>query len=394
MKERVQFVLEWQKRQQSMSALCRAFGISRQTGYKWVGRFLEEGEGLHVEVLQDLSRAPHRRPNALDEELVDLLVRARKLRPNWGPRKLKAWLEEKFPELELPAPSTIGGVLQRHGLVSKRLRRRRTPPWTQPFSECTEANALWCVDFKGHFRLGDGTRCYPLTVMDAHSRYLIRCEGLIEPDGKAVLPVFESAFSEYGLPAAIRTDNGPPFASIGPGGLTELSVWWIKLGILPERIEPGKPQQNGRHERMHLTLKQETALPPRATARAQQRAFDLFRRVYNEERPHEALGQKPPATFYERSGTEMPDFAHRRAASILVDSMQVDRAGDVRWGRGKIHVGTCLFCEYVEFHPAGLRSWELRYGPIVLGLYDETRRERGLIRPKRRTIDLSVMSPV
>ena len=301
LEQRVQFVSEWRKGEASMAALCRAFGIGRPTGYKWVERYFEDGDEGDVRALEDRPRRPLESPHAVDADRADARVRARKLHPHWGPRKLRVWLSREWPRVLWPAPSTIGEILKRHGLVPPRRRRRRTPPSTQPFAACAEPNAVWCVDFKGQFRLCSRELCYPLTMSDAFSRFLLRCEGIQVPDTLRARPIFESAFREFGLPKAIRSDNGAPFASTAVGGLTPLSVWWIKLGIFPERIDPGKPQQNGRHERMHRTLKQETASPPKETFRAQQRAFDLFRRRYNEERPHEALGQVPPATRYEPS---------------------------------------------------------------------------------------------
>src|SRR5688572_7756551 len=292
MTERTKFVLEWYRRwdegegRVNIAALCRAFGISRETGYVWVRRFRDGGH--QVASLAERSRRPKTNPRQVDAAMEDGIVRLKKQYPYWGPRKLKAWLEQRRPEYLFPAASTIGEVLKRNGLVRKRRKRQKTPPHTSPFAACGRPNDTWCVDFKGNFRVGDGSRCFPLTIMDAHSRFLLRCEGLEAANYKAVRPVFESAFEEFGLPEVIRSDNGSPFATKGAGGLSELSAWWVRLGIRPERIEPGKPQQNGRHERMHLTLKKETALPPRASMLAQQRRFDAFRREYNDERPHEA----------------------------------------------------------------------------------------------------------
>jgi transposase InsO family protein len=209
------------------------------------------------------------------------IVEARKLRPRWGAVKLRAWLRRRFPGVEFPSASAIAAILKRRGLV--RVPRRRSPRSpavgvTAPFPECLEPNAVWCVDFKGWFCTTDGVRCYPLTITDAYSRYVLRCEGVLDPDGPAVQAIFDSAFQEFGLPEAIRSDNGPPFSSTGAGGLTDLAVWWLQLGIRLQRIAPGKPQQNGRHERMHRTLKLETE--PQTHLRAQQREFDLWRREF------------------------------------------------------------------------------------------------------------------
>jgi hypothetical protein len=232
--------------------------------------------------------------------------------------------------------------------------------------------------------------------MDAYSRFLIRCEGVLDPDAENVRPIFESAFREFGVPAAIRSDNGPPFASNGAGGLTTLSVWWLKLGIAHERIAPGKPQQNGRHERMHRTLKQETATPPHANLRAQQRAFDLFVRIYNEERPHEALDQRAPATEYAPSTRHFVEPSRAAFNALETEQALVDREGCVRWGRGKIFIARALADELVDFHAAGDRQWEVRFGAVPLGIIDETRFAKGLIRPKqrKRPREVSTMSPV
>ena len=253
MKERVKFVLEWEKRWNAgrgllnFAELCREFGISRQVGYVWLRRYREAKHNL--DALKERTRRPLTSPAKLPDEMEDLLVAARKSHPTWGPEKLRAWLMHYRPQLELPAQSTIGAVLHRRGLTTPRPRRvRATQASTQPFADVTGPHATWCVDFKGHFRTRDGSKCYPLTIIDAHSRFLLRCEVLENPDGPAVQRVFDSAFSEFGLPAAIRSDNGPPFASVGAGGLTKLAVWWLRLGIRLERIEPGKPQQNGRQE--------------------------------------------------------------------------------------------------------------------------------------------------
>ncbi len=283
--------------------------------------------------------------------------------------------------------------------MRSRKRRRYTPPYTQPFANCTAPNQVWCIDFKGWFRTSDGTKCHPLTLTDAFSRYLLRCEILLEPCTGEVWTALESAFDEFGLPEVIRSDNGPPFASTGPGGLTELSVWWTRLGIRHERIEPGKPQQNGRHERFHLTLKQEAASPPEEDFRAQQRAFDRFRRVYNEERPHEALGQKTPAELYVPSARPLPakiPLWDEADPDSMFEQSLVDSSGRAKWGRYRVDVGTALKHQLVNFRVAGDRQWLVTFGPVVLGVFDETRSHRGLIRPKRgrRLTEVSAMSPV
>ena len=267
MKERSRFVVEQESGRYAMAELCRIFGISRETGYKWVERYKAEGPPG----LQDRSRAPRCHPNAVPEEVEAVILETRAAYPTWGPKKLRAWLQTHRPEEGWPAGSTIGEILERHGLTVPRKKRRRTPPYTEPFAACAGPNAVWCMDFKGWFRTGDGVRCDPLTISDAFSRYVLRCQALSDMREERVRPLCEAAFREFGLPWAIRTDNGSPFASRGIAGLSRLSVWWLRLGIVPERIEAGHPEQNGRHERMHRTLKAETASPPAPTVRGQRR---------------------------------------------------------------------------------------------------------------------------
>ena len=290
MDERVKFIGMYLEGELSMVELCRQFGVERKTGYKWVHRYEQGGPAGLV----DRSRAPHHHPNAVVREIEDAIVTLRGRRPRWGPKKLRVKLGRREPPVSWPAASTIGEILQRHGLVVSRRRKRRTPPYVAPLLSAEQPNDVWCADFKGWFRTGDGSRCDPFTLSDSASRLLLRCQAVLHPDEESVRPVLDAAFREFGLPRAIRTDNGPPFATTTVRGLSRLSVWWIKLGIVPERIEPAKPAQNGRHERLHRTLKQETASPPARTLRLQQRAFDQFREYDNHDRPHEALEQQTP----------------------------------------------------------------------------------------------------
>jgi len=302
MDERVQLVAEYLKGERTMTSLCQDFGVSRKTAYKWLARYAEGGPaGLH-----DRSRAARNHPNRLDETVVETLLLARRAHPYWGPRKILAWLARQEPELALPVASTVSALYAKYGLSLARQARRRTPPYTDPFADACAPNRVWCADFKGDFPTGDGRRCYPLTLTDAFSRALLRCTALRSTKTVGVWPVFEAAFRELGLPDAIRTDNGTPFASRGAGGLSKLSVWWMKLGIRHERIEPGHPEQNGRHERMHRTLKQETLRPVARTARLQQGRFDRFRHEFNHDRPHEALGNDTPWSRYAPSERAYP----------------------------------------------------------------------------------------
>ena len=262
MEERMKLVSLHQTGRYTVAQLARDFGISRKTAYKWLWRFSGDG----VEGLRERSRAPHRHPNATPIEVVQAVLRAKAAHPTWGPAKLQSTLGASAEIAGAwPTTSTRGSILARHGLVTPRRRRRRIAPWSLPFQHAEAPNTVWCADFKGWVRTGDGSRCDPLTVSDAYSRMLLCCEILPKPDYTHVRPVFERIFREYGLPQAIRTDNGPPFASVSVGGLSPLAAWWVKLGIMPERIQAGHPEENGRHERMHRTLKQETMHPPAAT---------------------------------------------------------------------------------------------------------------------------------
>ena len=291
--ERTRFVLAAEAGEEPMAAVCRRFGISRQHGYKWLERWRAEG----VAGLADRSRAPLNHPQAVAAELIEACLDVRRAHPTWGPVKVRAWLERRRPSRPWPAASTIGALFDREGLTVKRRLRRRGPPGGPLFAAGT-ANDVWTIDFKGWFRTGDGTRVDPLTLSDACSRYLLRCQAVAHPDTEHVWPILDAAFREYGLPLRLRSDNGPPFATVGAGGLSRLAVRVIKAGVTPERITPGKPQENGRHERMHLTLLQDTAAPPAASLRAQQKRFRKFQADYNEERPHAALGGATPADRY------------------------------------------------------------------------------------------------
>jgi putative transposase len=359
-----------------VAELARLFGVSRQTAYVWIRRY--EQAGHDVAALEEGSRRPHRHPKTTSETMQDFLVEARKAHPRWGPRKLRAWLLDRYPGREFPSASCIGMVLKRRGLSHPRARRRRekVSRVNRPFAAADQPNAVWCVDFKGWFRTGDGRKCYPLTIVDAYSRYLIRCEALDQPNGPNTQRVFDSAFQQYGLPVAIRSDNGPPFASTGPASLTILAVWWLRLGIRVERIEPGKPQQNGRQERFHRTLKFDVT--PRGSLRLQQRAYDLYRVEYNEERPHEALGQKTPASVYHRSSRHYPRGLERAEPPHLSHHVRLRADGTLLWNRRKVFISSALAHELVGVAPSDHGEWLVHFGPILLGRFDENKLYRGL----------------
>jgi putative transposase len=362
--ERMRFIVAVQEDPRgNFAQLCRQFGISRAKGYKWLERYRAGGP----EGLQDRTPAARRHPNQTPDLVVDRILQLRKERPYDGPKKLRTVLREREPELEVPAASTIGEILDRHGLIRPRRLRLRVPPSSNPLSHAVAPNDVWCTDFKGDFALNKSERCYPLTVTDAASRYLLKCEGLRRPTEELARPHFERAFREFGLPARIRSDNGAPFASKAVGGLSRLSVWWIELGITPERIEPGQPQQNGRHERMHLTLKQQTASPPQSTMVDQQRVMDRFRHDYNDVRPHEALGQTPPARHYEPSHRPMPETPPGPQYASGFQVRRVGPNGHVSWLGESMPLGKLLASQPVGFREIDNDEWELHYGPVMLG---------------------------
>lgn len=365
MDQRIRAVMEVVENGFSKVSVCEDFGISRPTLDKWLQRYALEG----VQGLQDRSRAPHHRPNGLDADTVEKIVAFRRAHPTRGPRKIKVELEKEHPKRTWPASSTIAEILGRHGLTVHRKRRRRTEPYTEPFAECDAPNDVWCIDFKGWFCTGDAQRCNPLTLSDANTRYLFRCHHVADTGFAGVQPVIESAFREFGIPRAIRSDNGAPFASRAPCGLSKLSIWWRKLGIIHERIEPGKPQQNGRHERMHLTLKQCTASPPKATLRAQQRAFTHFQRDYNFHRPHEALG-RPPADVYHCSSRAYPRClkAIRYPSPLII--RRVDTSGVIYWHQRRIFISEVLGGESVGLLALDERYYRVYFDTLDLGIVD------------------------
>jgi transposase InsO family protein len=365
--QRQSFITAWLKQEYPFKTLCRGFGISRQTGYKWIARFTGQGHPG----LQDESRAPQSSPHAVAARLQNAILALRHQHPTWGPKKLLALLQERSPGEPWPAPSTIGELLRRAGLAHPRPLRRRTPLHSEPLAHAAQPNQVWCADFKGYFFCGDGRRCDPLTLTDAYSRYLLRCRAVPKTDGPTVRRVFEAAFREFGLPDAIRTDNGTPFASPGIAGLSRLSVWWIRLGIRPERIDPGCPEQNGRHERFHETLKAETASPPSASLSRQQRAFADFQREYNEVRPHEALGQRPPARFYRPSSRPFPNVLPHLAYPFACTLRSVSAAGHISWRSHQIHLSVLLENQDVALRELEDGLLEVHFGPLLLGWLDE-----------------------
>jgi putative transposase len=366
--QRFRFIEEYEREEVSLSALCQSHGISRPTAYKWIWRYEQEG----LDGLQDRSRAPHHPARAMGEEVKERILAVKAQHGFWGARKIVAHLRNEWGGQDWPAASSVGELLKQQGLTIARKRRPRPERANHPLAHADEANRVWSVDFKGWFRTGDGQRCDPLTLTDNYSRYLLRCQAVGAETTVNVKPVLEAAFREYGLPERIRSDNGAPFASNGSSGLTALSVWWIRLGIVPERIKPGCPQQNGRHERMHLTLQQETANPPAPTRRKQQQRFDAFRHEYNQERPHEALQQKPPSQFFRVSQRPYPARLRQLEYPSPWQVRRVCSGGKFRHAGQLPFVSHALVGEYIGLEPLDDRYSRIWFGGYQLGVLDRT----------------------
>ena len=384
MSERSRFATDCLSTEWSMTELCEHYGISRKTGYKWLARFLEDGRNG----LTDRSRAPLSCPHKTPDHIVELLIEARHRHPTWGPKKLLALLSKKHPDYPWPAQSTTADILSRNGLIKSRRRTRRPGHPGRPDTPMTRPNEIWTIDFKGQFRTRDGHYCYPLTVADGYSRYLLGCRALLSPCYKDTKRTLVALFREYGLPSIIRSDNGTPFASTALGRLSRLSVWWTRLGIYPELIEPAHPEQNGRHERMHRTLKAEATRPPAANRRAQQRRFNGFQRTYNQERPHEALGQKTPASVYHSSEREFPESTPPIDYPDHFEIRRVSNNGGIRWHANWVNVSHVLGGEYVGLEEVDNDLWNVYFGPLWLGRFHEKelKIEDALGRKRRRRV--------
>jgi len=365
MDERFRFVAAYLEGDDTMSGLCEAYGIARKTGYKWIARYREQG----ATGLNDRSRAPHFHGRTTDVELVERIVAEKEAHPLWGPKKITARLRQRQPELAWPAVSTVGEILKRHGLVKGRPRARWKGCGNGPWPEPDAPNAVWTADHKGWFRTRNGARCEPLTVMDAKSRYMLGLTAVGSTSEEEAWPVFERLFQEYGLPDRLRSDNGSPFAGAGVAGLTPLAVRFVRLGITLERIAPGKPQQNGRHERFHLTL-MPLARDPQATQAEQQRAFDAFRREYNEERPHEALGQTTPQEHYRPSPRIMPAASPEPDYPDSAAVRRVRHSGEIKWNGDLIYVSKSLVGEPVAIEETAEGEWAARFYTYPLGIID------------------------
>ena len=381
MEQRLKFLEAVGEGDEFFASLCRSYGISRKTGYKWRRRYESGG----AEALADRSRAPHQQAHQTPAEITQGILDARVDHRRWGPEKLKAWLERKQPHQRWPSSSTIGEILKRAGLTTARGKRQWVAPTPGHLLASEAANAVWCADFKGYFHCQDGSRCDPLTVTDAYSRYLLRCQAVDGLDERYARALFETAFREYGLPNAIRTDNGSPFASVALAGLSSLAVWWIKLGIWPERIDRGKPQQNGRHERMHRTLRESTAEPPARTLSRQQRAFDEFRQEYNHERPHEALEMKTPSEFYQPSCRSYPNRVNTPEYHPGLIVRGVGECGRIKWSGERIFITKTLGHEPIGLEGIEDGIWKLWFANYPIGWMDErTRQATDLNDPPKR----------
>lgn len=365
--ERLNFVAAVQLGNQSVADICRHFGISRKTGYKILARYEREGP----EALRDRSRAPRSHPNQTSVEVEAAVLRVRKAQPTWGSKKILAVLARDSAMDELPARSTVDAILKRAGVVRPRRARVRRQPSSAPVVRAREPNDVWSIDYKGWFKVGNGIRCDPLTVNDVFSRASLECRALVAPKLEDVQYRLEDAFCRLGLPRYVLSDNGPPFGSRGLGRLSRLGVWLLRLGVQPVFIEPGRPDQNGRHERFHETLKAETATPPRASIRAQQAAFDRFRKHYNEERPHEALGMRVPADLYKPSSRRMPWQMPEHVYPADFEARRIRRDGTMKWAGGYVFVGEALAHETVGVEALHGGHWALHLGPMRLGILHE-----------------------
>jgi len=353
---------------EKVTDLCREYGISRKTAYKFIHRF----QAFGLDGLKDQSRCPHHLVSKTDALTEQMILDTKLKHPSWGAKKLKPYLERQYPKVTFPALSTISAILSRHGLVRSSPRRLKRSVPTSQLRTSHKPNEIWCVDFKGQFQTQDQKVCYPLTITDHMSRYLLACEALSSPSIQESLPVFKACFSKYGLPQVIRSDNGGPFASLhAPFGLTQLSVWLVKLGIILERIDPGHPEQNSRHERMHRTLKEEACFPPAANLLAQQEAFEAFKKIYNTVRPHEALGQKTPASQYHTSDRPCPktlgdcEYPHHTLTRRVDASGRISLNGNHQVRISKVFAGECLgLKEYPH-------SWLVSFSPYDIGIIDK-----------------------
>jgi putative transposase len=368
MDERLRFVRDAQRNHFTMRELCARYGVSRRVGYKWLARYDAEGRAGLVDRSHVPKHCPHKIPPAMEE----LLILERVAHPHWGARKLLAVLQRAHPRIRAwPAASTVADLLARRGLVHKRRSRRASvhPGVVRPVT--VAPNDLWTADFKGQFRTGDGKYCYPLTIADLHTRYLLCCRGTLSTQTVTAKPVFERTFREHGLPLAIRTDNGVPFATQAIHGISYLNVWWMRLGIQHQRSRPGCPQDNGAHERMHRTLKRQAIKPVRASCPAQQRNFDAFQREYNDERPHERLNQQTPASQYVPSPRAYPERLPAVEYPAHFQVKKITTAGTFRFQNKLLYLANALVDQPIGLEETDDGIWAIYLNTVLLATLDE-----------------------
>lgn len=374
---KVMFIADYLSGRFNFSELCASHGISRKTGYKWVTRY--KADTVHG--LDDLSRSRHNQPHSIPFQIKASVIELRTKGPTTpGPKKIQVALSQLYPGQDPPSKTSIYNILKKAGLVTPRKLRQRVSAYPKPLKKAETANQLWSADYKGQYLTGEGIWCYPLTVMDHASRYLLACESMPSTNFKEAKDTFERLFKRFGMPERIRTDNGIPFASKGRAGLSQLSIWWLRLGIIPERIQPGRPEQNGRHERMHRTLKSTLASPPEIEWAAQQRHFDLFMQHYNHERLHEALGQKTPASCYASSSRAYPSRLPVMRYPSHIETYIVDSCGVVNRGQIRVYVGNILKRQTVGLERISEGVWDVIFGPINLGRFDLKDVRNGYVR--------------
>ena len=366
MDQKIQLVADWQTKQLSITDLSKKYGVSRPIVYKWTNRYKQQG----VDGLKEQNRAPIHSPNQTAYDIVKLIIKEKLKNRKRGPKKILYQLKRQYPNINWPAASTIGDWLKKHGLVSKRKRRFRVPPYTQPFIKAQSPNDVWSADYKGQFYTKDKRVCYPLTISDNYSRYLFKCTGLPGPRYRITRFVFEQAFREYGLPDAIRIDNGIPFAGRCTGGLSRLSIWWIQLGIAPERIDKGAPQQNGRHERMHRTLKLEAIDTMALNMKEQQERFNSFLYDYNNYRPHESLNNEPPVTYYKKSTRPYTEKPPTIDYDLDYTVRSVRHNGYFRFKGNLYYLTDLLHKERVGLKKFADGQWRIYYSFCPIGILD------------------------
>lgn len=363
---KVQFINNWNNGYSSKTDLSQKYGISRPTVYKWLQRYKQLG----IEGLKEQKRAPKHCPHRTSEKIVSLVIEEKLKNRKRGPRKIRAQLKRQYPEIHFPAISTMAYWLKKEGLVEPRKKRRHVSPYTEPFCECRAPNDVWSIDYKGQFHMKNSHVCYPLTVSDNFSRYLLGCKALKGPRYQPTKRYLESIFREYGLPDAIRSDNGTPFAGQCIGGLSRLSVWWIQLGIIPERIDKGCPQQNGRHERMHRTLKGDVLDRIAGNIKEQQKQFDVFRHDFNNDRPHESLHDQTPSNYYKKSNRSYVERPHPPEYGHDCIVRHVRQSGEIKFNGRMFYVTELLMGQPVALKEIADGLWQLQYSFYVLGSID------------------------